>query len=152
MVIHKACEITNIERVTGGKQFPHTLEMWVTFRVNNIKIETFLSNEEIISEEEEQNMIGRSYNIQLVMSAYALEMVNVKKLLFRQIGTFPKDPIYIVVAPIKSIIKDNHKIIVDVGFDLEIDISGKLHEQTRKQLKVGDWVFIRGKMFSKIVQ
>ncbi len=152
MRTHKRCKIVKVDYGTIGELPPYIFEIWVTLDLDGKSIEAFLSNEEVVSDKDPQQLIGLSYDFHLIMLAYDLERVNIKKKLFRQIETFPKDPIYILVAPVKKITgKDNGRIIVDVGFDLEVDITGKKHDWVRERLKEGDWVFVKGKMFSEII-
>ena len=136
--------VKKVEPVYGETGSP--IEAWVTFRINGMDIETFHTGIPIAPQ------LRKNYPVSITMLAYDLERVNIKKKLFRQIETFPKDPIYVFVVPIKKVMgKDKGWIIVDVGFDLEVDITGKKHDWVRERLKEGDWVFVKGKMFSEII-
>ena len=117
------------------------IEAWVTFEINNKEIETFHVGSPIATD------FGKTYTIDFKIMTYDLEEVDIPKKLIHQITT---DPEYLFVGEISEIDHEKRRIIFDCGLKLEADW-GIVHEETAKKLKKGDWIFIKGKMFSEIL-
>ncbi|EHP88123.1 OB-fold nucleic acid binding domain-containing protein [Methanotorris formicicus] len=128
------------EEISGNYTLP--IEANVTFDINGYHIEAFVTPPIDGIKENER------YIVNLKIMTYDLEIVDVpkKQKLIYQITT---NPDYVFVGEVLEIDRKKKKIIFDCGVKLEADWD-KIHEETVKKLKEGDWIFIKGKMFGDI--
>ncbi len=143
MVIYKA-KVVKVEPVYGEAGNP--IEAWVTFGVNEFKIETFHVGSPIAPP------IGKEYAVNFKLMTYDLYQINIEEKMLKQISTFPMDPIYIATGKVEEYDRENKKILFDCGILLECDTKGKALEFWAERIKVGDWIYVKGKMFGEIVK
>ena len=136
-----------------SRNYTLPIESWVTFDVNGYNIEAFVVPPVNGIKE------GETYTVDFKIMTYDLEKVNVPKKLIHQITTFPSEnekppypsnPVYLFVGEILEIDHEKRRIIFDCGLKLEAKW-GKARDEEAKKLKKGDWIFIKGKMFSEIL-
>ncbi len=144
MVVHKA-KVLKIDPVYGEGH--KIIEEWAVFELDDIKIEAFLGISVLYPSD-----VGKEYDVDFKLMAYDLYRINIEEKMLKQISTFPMDPIYIVMGQVLEHDPDKGRTVVDCGILLECDTSGKLLEFWRNKIKIGDWVYLMGKMFGEIVK
>ena len=145
MVVYRAKVLKN-EIVTGGDYHPYPIEIWTTFDVNGKSIEAFLG----LPRQDPE--VGKEYYVNFKLMAYDLYQINIEEKMMKQISTFPMDPLYVVMGRVLEHDPTRGRTVVDCGILLECDTSGKLLEFWRDKIKVGDWVYLMGKIFGEIVR
>ncbi len=149
MVVYQS-KLIKVEPVYGEAK-DQIIEMWATFRIDKYEIETFLDNYYIVPRKNLLEGIGKHFHINIVLMAYDLYRINIEEMMLKQISTFPLDPLYVVMGRVLEHDPTRGRTVVDCGIILECDTSGKLLEFWRNKIKVGDWVYLMGKMFGEIV-